>query len=185
MEIPPASSPESRDETRDQRMDRNFSELLQELRVVQTGTQILAGFLLTLPFQARFTELTRYHVALFLVATSLAFLTTVLLVGPVSIHRLLFRQHRKDQIVQVSHQLARVGLVTLGLTLAAVLCLIFSVVLDNVAGWVAGGVAVAVVCGVWWVLPASSSRRRVEPGAQLRGDDSGVSGHGSPGDTRH
>ncbi len=153
-------TPQSRDETRDERLDRNFNELLQELRVVQTGTQILAGFLLTLPFQSRFTELTDYHVALFLVAISLAFLTTVLLVGPVSMHRLLFRQHRKDQVVQVSHQLARAGLVTLAMTVAAVLCLIFSVVLDNTAGWVAAGVAVLVFCGVWWVLPAWSSRHR-------------------------
>lgn len=159
MDSQPTRDPEGRDETRDERMDRNFNELLQELRVVQTGTQILAGFLLTLPFQSRFTELTDYHVVLFLVATSLAFLTTVLLVGPVSIHRLLFRQHRKDQVVQVSHQLARVGLVTLGMTLSTVLCLIFSVVLDNTAGWMAAGVAVVTFVSVWWVLPTRTSPR--------------------------
>jgi anaerobic C4-dicarboxylate transporter len=144
---------EGRDETRDERMDRNFNELLQELRVVQTGTQILAGFLLTLPFQARFTDLTDYHRAIFLVAISLAFLTTVLLVAPVSLHRLLFRRHRKDQVVEMSHQMARVGLVTLGLTLTTVLCLIFSVVVSDLAGWVAGAVAVVVFAGVWWALP--------------------------------
>src|SRR5690606_24473953 len=94
---------DDRKESRDERMDRNFVELLQELRVLQTGTQILAGFLMTLPFQSRFPELSDYHRVLFLVAIVLAFLTTVLLVGPVSVHRALFRQHRKADLVRVSH----------------------------------------------------------------------------------
>lgn len=144
---------DDREESHDQRMDRNFVELLQELRVLQTGTQILAGFLMTLPFQARFTELSGYHRGLFLVAIVLAFLTTVLLVGPVSIHRALFRQHRKDDLVRVSHVLARLGLLTLGLTMATVITLIFSVVLGDTAGYVAGAAAVLLFGGLWWGLP--------------------------------
>jgi hypothetical protein len=134
-------------------MDRNFVELLQELRVLQTGTQILAGFLMTLPFQARFAELSGDHRGLFLVAIVLAFLTTVLLVGPVSVHRALFRQHRKDDLVRVSHVLARLGLLTLGLTMATVLTLIFSVVLGDPAGYAAGLASVLLFGGVWWALP--------------------------------
>lgn len=144
---------DDRGETRDQRMDRNFVEILQELRVLQTGTQILAGFLMTLPFQARFPELSNYLRGLFLVAISLAFLTTVLLVGPVSVHRALFRQHRKHDLVRVSHVMARIGLLTLGLTMATVITLIFSVVLGDRSGWVAGGVCVVLFGGVWWALP--------------------------------
>lgn len=144
---------DDRNESRDERMDRNFVELLQELRVLQTGTQILAGFLMTLPFQSRFTELETDHVAMFLVAIVLAFLTTVLLVGPVSVHRALFRQHRKADLVQVSHVMARAGILTLGLTMATVLALIFGVVLGDGAGYAAGGAAVVVFGGVWWALP--------------------------------
>ncbi len=144
---------DDRGETRDQRMDRNFVEILQELRVLQTGTQILAGFLMTLPFQARFPELSDYLRGLFLVAISLAFVTTVLLVGPVSVHRALFRQHRKHDLVRVSHVMARVGLLTLGLTMATVITLIFSVVLGDEAGWVAGGVCAVLFGAVWWGLP--------------------------------
>src|SRR5690606_36346238 len=125
-------------ESRDQRMDRNFVELLQELRVLQTGTQILAGFLMTLPFQARFVDLGTEHRYVFLVAIVLAFVTTVLLVGPVSVHRALFRRHMKAELVQVSHVMARAGLVTLGLTMASVLLLVFGVVLGEPAGYVAG-----------------------------------------------
>ncbi|GGK73092.1 DUF6328 family protein [Ornithinimicrobium pekingense] len=144
---------DDRAESRDERMDRNFVELLQELRVLQTGTQILAGFLMTLPFQARFPELSDYHRWLFLVAIVLAFLTTVLLVGPVSVHRALFRQHLKAELVQASHVMARIGLLTLGLTMATVLTLIFSVVLGVTAGYVVGGAAVVVFAAVWWGLP--------------------------------
>lgn len=143
----------ARAETYDQRMDRNFTDLLQELRVLQTGTQILAGFLLTLPFQARFDELTAYQRGLFMVAVALAFATAVVLVGPVSIHRSLFRQHRKDALVHVSHRLARVGLFTLATTLSVGLCLVFTVVVDTAAGVIAG-VLGATACGViWWGLP--------------------------------
>ncbi|WP_237565877.1 DUF6328 family protein [Ornithinimicrobium cerasi] len=151
---------DDRDESRDERMDRNFVELLQELRVLQTGTQILAGFLMTLPFQARFTELGGEHRFLFLVAIVLAFLTTVLLVGPVSVHRALFRQHRKEDLVAVSHVLARLGLLTLGLTMASVITLIFGVVLGSVEGYVAGGIAVMLFAAVWWGLPQWMRRDR-------------------------
>lgn len=144
---------DDRGESRDERMDRNFVELLQELRVLQTGTQILAGFLMTLPFQARFGELSDYHRWLFLVAIVLAFATTVLLVGPVSVHRALFRQHMKAELVQASHIMARLGLLTLGLTMASVITLIFSVVLGDREGYVVGGVSILVFAAVWWGLP--------------------------------
>ncbi|HSP61004.1 MAG TPA: DUF6328 family protein [Ornithinimicrobium sp.] len=150
---------DDRHESRDERMDRNFVELLQELRVLQTGTQILAGFLMTLPFQSRFPDLSVEHRNVFLVAIVLAFLTTVLLVGPVSLHRALFRQHRKDDLVEVSHRMARAGLVTLGLTMTAVLVLIFGVVLGSPAGYAAGVAALLVFGSLWWALPAWMSRR--------------------------
>ncbi|GAA5160203.1 DUF6328 family protein [Ornithinimicrobium tianjinense] len=144
---------DDRDESYDERMDRNFVELLQELRVLQTGTQILAGFLMTLPFQSRFTELSQEQRTVFLLAICLAFVTTVLLVGPVSVHRALFRQHRKDDLVRVSHLMARLGLLTLGLTMATVITLIFGVVLDHRAGYLAGAATVVLFGAVWWALP--------------------------------
>ncbi|MFX0539822.1 DUF6328 family protein [Ornithinimicrobium sp. Y1847] len=144
---------DTRDESVDERMDRNFVELLQELRVVQTGTQILAAFLLTLPFQARFSDLDDYTVGLFLTCVGLAFLTTILLVAPVSVHRVLFRRHRKAELVAISHTFARAGLMTLGLTMAAVLCLVFTVVLGRPAGLIAAGTTALLFGLTWWVLP--------------------------------
>ena len=85
-------SPE-RDETEAERLDRNWIELLQELRVTQTGVQILLAFLLTLPFQPRFVELDPSMVTVYLVAVSLGTLATFMIVAPVTAHRMLFRRH--------------------------------------------------------------------------------------------
>src|SRR6478752_8344398 len=80
------------DETPTQRADRNWDELLQELRVAQTGVQVLTGFLLTLPFQARFTHLDAVQQATYLTAVVLGVVSIALLIAPLSSHRLLFHQ---------------------------------------------------------------------------------------------
>ena len=98
---------QGRDETPEERSDRNWNELLQELRVMQTGTQILTGFLLTLPFQSRFTELDDFQVGTYLVLVGLAVATTIVVVAPVSLHRLLFRQHRKPETVSIGDRATR------------------------------------------------------------------------------
>ena len=77
-------------------MDRNWNEMLQELRVTQTGTQILTGFLLAIAFQNRFAELDRFQETVYLGLVLAAVLTTALGLAPVNLHRVLFRQHAKD-----------------------------------------------------------------------------------------
>ena len=100
-----------RDESPAERLDRNWSELLQELRVTQTGIQILSGFLLTLPFQSRFDDLSPWLVAIFLTAVVLGTLTTGVIVAPVTAHRLLFRRHAKDVLVMAGDRMAKAGLI--------------------------------------------------------------------------
>src|ERR1700754_2235831 len=92
-----------RDETEAQRLDRNWSSLLQELRVAQTGVQLLTGFLLILPFQQRFSQLDGTMRTVYLVTVGCSIGATVLLIAPVSMHRLLFRQHRMKTLVTTSH----------------------------------------------------------------------------------
>jgi uncharacterized protein DUF6328 len=77
-------------------VDRNWNELLQELRVTQTGLQILTGFLVTLPFQQRFSGLGSRQVLLYLVTLEVAIVATVLVLAPASLHRLLFRQQERS-----------------------------------------------------------------------------------------
>jgi Flp pilus assembly protein TadB len=149
-----------RNETSAQKMDRNWSELLQELRVTQTGGQILSGFLLTLPFQARFTSLSHGQQGLYLAAVLLGSLSSGLLIAPVSAHRLLFRHHEKDVLVTTGDALAKAGLVCLSLTVTTVLALIFSVV-ASVGASIAVAIAAALFFALCWLLlPLLVQRRR-------------------------
>src|SRR5437762_1383567 len=99
-----------RDETPLERWDRNFTELLQELRVAQTGVQILFAFLLTLPFTNRFDRTTELDRGVYVATIVAAAAATALLIAPVSYHRLIFRKGRKAELVQVGSRLATLGL---------------------------------------------------------------------------
>lgn len=150
---------DGRRETYIERMDRNWEELLQELRVTQTGTQILTGFLLTIPFQSRFADLDAYQRDLYLVLVVMAAVATVLIVAPVSLHRLLFRRRLKPQLVDAGHALARAGLAALALVLTGATMLLFDVVLSRTAGLVVGSALLVVIVLSWVVLPRAIAHR--------------------------
>src|SRR5213080_1326027 len=107
---PAATQYSGRDETELERWDRNFNELLQELRVAQTGVQILFAFLLTLPFTQRFEKVGAEDRAVYLGTLLATALATACLIAPVSQHRILFRRHRKPEIVDTASRLAETGL---------------------------------------------------------------------------
>jgi hypothetical protein len=142
-----------RHETPTERLDRTWDELLQELRVTQTGVQLLAGFLLTLPFQQRFAEITQQQRIAYLVALGSAILATTLLVAPVSAHRLMFRRHAKAQLVGLADLSARAGLSTLAVSVTSATFLIFDVVVGRGAALTAVTVAVVVFVVNWLVVP--------------------------------
>lgn len=141
-----------RHETLDERMDRNWDELMQELRVTETGIQILTGFLLTVPFQQRFALLDGYQRAVYLVLVVLAVLATALVVAPVSLHRLLFHRKMKSELVAAASRLARTGIAVLALVMSGATLLIFDVVSGRSAGLVAGAATLVVLAGCWWGL---------------------------------
>ena len=153
------SAHDGRDETPLERLDRNWDELLQELRVVQTGVQILAGFLLTLPFQQRFTQIEDLNRVVYLVAFGLAVVATAFLVAPVSAHRLLFRRGEKAALVRLANRCARVGLVALALAVSAVSFVIFDVVTDTALAVVAAAAALLLFLVNWLLLPLGMLRR--------------------------
>jgi hypothetical protein len=155
-----AGPADGRNETLDERMDRNWNEILQELRVTQTGTQILTGFLLAIAFQNRFSELDRFQQGTYLVLVLAAVLTTILGLAPVNLHRMLFRQHAKKVVVDVAHILLRLTLAGVGLVLVGTVLLIFDVVLDRRSGVIAAA-ATGVVLTAIAVLP--QVLRRVRP----------------------
>ncbi len=155
----------ARNETAAERYDRNWVELVQELRVAQTGVQILAGFLLMLPFTQRFDEIAEGYHVLFLVAFGLSVLTAGLMIAPVLMHRVLFGQRVKDTVVTLGDRIAKVAMASLGLTMVAVTALIFGVVLGLAAALAAGAVVLAFYVLTWVVLPLAVLRRTGRPGS--------------------
>jgi hypothetical protein len=143
----------ARSETETQRLDRNWNSLLQELRVVQTGVQLLTGFLLTLPFQQRFGLLDQVMRTVYLATVACSVGATVLLVAPVGIHRFLFRRHRLQSLVSAAHRFAYSGLSLLGLALTGVTVIIFGAVAGLTAGIVAGACAFSALVVFWVALP--------------------------------
>lgn len=140
-----------RDESPMQRLDRNWSDLVQEMRVLQTGVQLLTGFLLILPFQSRFHELSPIQTTVYLVTVACAVGATGCLIAPVSMHRILFRLHARRLLVGVGHRLVQVGLSLLAVATVGVVLLVFDVVGGVVAPPVAG--AAALLFGLWFGLP--------------------------------
>jgi Family of unknown function (DUF6328) len=153
----------ARSETETQRLDRNWISLLQELRVVQTGVQLLTGFLLTLPFQQRFDELNATMRVIYLATVGCSVVSTVLLEAPVAMHRLLFRRHRTQYLVSAAHRFAYAGLLLMGLALTGVTVTIFGAVAGPVAGAIAGGCALVAQLGFWVLLPLRVRREPAPP----------------------
>ena len=151
----------SRHESAVEKLDRNWMELLQELRVLQTGVQILAGFLLTLPFQARFETLDDFQTTLYLANVTLAALTTALILLPVSVHRRLFRLHLRAALVSSADRIAKVALAGIGLLSVGTTALVFDVTAGRAAGLTAGAVLLAVLLILLVYVP-SRLRRRAE-----------------------
>ena len=154
------ASKDARQESIAQRADRNIAELVQELRVVGLGVQVLFGFLLSLPFTMRFTKLDGAQRGVYLTSLVLAAVATTLLIGPVAYHRLVFRQGMKEQLVRFANTLAILGLAAVG---GAVLMAVL-LVTDFVAGAVAAGVITAVLAcmlvALWFVVPLTQRRER-------------------------
>ncbi|MEU7721076.1 DUF6328 family protein [Streptomyces tibetensis] len=143
----------ARNETPLQRADRNFVELLQELRVTQTGVQILFAFLLSLAFTSRFGDLDTVQRVTYVITLLLAVLAAALFTAPAALHRSLFRQGAKPRIVQVSSRLATTGLSVLVFAFSGSVLLVVDVTTGRTGG-IAAGVATFLVCvGLWGVLP--------------------------------
>ena len=146
------------DETQQQRLNRNWEELLQELRVTQTGVQILTGFLLTVPFSQRFDTLTDLQVTTYLTVLCGSVLATGFLIAPVAFHRVLFRKREKAWLVSAAHRCARTGLVLLALTVSGVIFLVFDLVVSAAVAVVAFLVALAFFSVLWGVVPLSAPK---------------------------
>jgi hypothetical protein len=151
-------SAESRGETVDQVLDRNVAELLQELRVAFTGVQILFAFLLSLAFTQRFRELDGFDLAVYVTALMCTAVTTMVLMAPVSFHRLIFRRRQKAALVVVADRLLIIGLALLIPAISSSVLLILDVALGRWPAVVGASLTAAVGLLTWYALPLAIRR---------------------------
>lgn len=161
------AAPDPRQESLAERDDRNIAELIQELRVVSLGVQVLFGFLLSLPFTVRFSRLGTGQRDLYLASLVLSAVATVLLLGPVAYHRMVFRRGLKETLVRYANVMAILGLLAVGAAVLTAVLLVTSVV----AGMVLAGLITSAMAGMlavlWFALPLTRRRdtlRIVVPG---------------------
>jgi len=156
---PPLGEP-LRDETDTERLDRNLIELLQEVRVVQTGVQVLFAFLLTVPFSSRFDEITDFQRGAYFTALVGTAAASVLLIAPTSVHRILFRMGQKEYMVELSNRLAIGGLLSLAVAMIAAMLLVTDVMF-GMAFAIVVAVATTLAFGVVWALVPLRRRREI------------------------
>ncbi|MGZ9928753.1 DUF6328 family protein [Streptomyces sp. NC-S4] len=144
---------DGRSESESERADRRWQELIQEIRVAQTGVQILFGFLLTVVFTPLFHQLAQTDQTIYIVTIVLGSLATGALVGPVAFHRVVFGRRIKPEAVTWASRLTFVGLILLLATCTSALFLVLRVAThDALVPWlVAGVVAWYLLC--WFGLP--------------------------------
>lgn len=150
---------DGRDESKADRLDRNYGELLQELRVAETGVQILFAFMLSIAFQQRFQTLDQVQRAIYVITLLFCTVAIALLVAPVAFHRVVFRHGLKDELVTITNRLALAGTSFLLLAvLSGVLLILDYVVGRGFAAAVTFLLAVLFI-GLWVALPLSRLRK--------------------------
>jgi amino acid permease len=145
----------SKHESEKQRWDRNFADLLQELRVAQTGVQILFAFLLTLPFSNGFPKTTDFQKDTYIVALLAAAAATAMIISPVAFHRALFRQGRKPELVRYAHKMASGGLAFMLISMVSSVLLITDYLTNIWVALVLTGIAALFFLTFWAAIPWS------------------------------
>lgn len=139
-----------------QRADRNFVELLQELRVLQTGVQVLFALLLTVSFTAAFSEADAFQRTVYVITLVCCAVATALLTAPVAYHRRLFQRGRKADVVRAAHRLLQAGMVIMLVAVTGALLLVVDQAVGRVPGLLVSSLVGAVFAVLWFVLPSWS-----------------------------
>ncbi len=149
---------DGRNETEKERLDRNLNELLGELRQVMPGVQVLFAFLLVVPFNERFVEITDFERAIYYVTLLATALATAFLVAPSTIHRLEFRADDKEWIVFTGNRLAIIGFVFLAVAITSAILLVTHFVYSDVFAVVMTAAIGALLFVLWFVVGAARRR---------------------------
>ena len=150
-----------RNETELERCDRNLVELLQEVRVVQTGVQVLFAFLLTAPLAPRFPELSEFQKLTYFATLLAAGAAAILLIAPTAYHRILFRLGDKEHLVTVANRLTLAGLTCVALSMIGALLLVTDLLFDDAVIIVLTSGLAALGCLSLWCLAPLLRRARI------------------------
>ncbi len=166
-----AEIPSGRPESEDSRLDRNLSELLQELRVALPGVQVLFAFLLAVPFQKNFTEISSFEKKVYFATLLCTAISAALLISPTAYHRITFHLQQKRRLVSLANRFAIVGLGFLALAMTGAIMLITNVLFGSVATTaITSGAAMSMFVTLWYLLPLQQRIRAQE-------SESSPSGH--------
>jgi hypothetical protein len=164
----------SEQESKGERLNRELMELLQELRVVIPGVQVLLAFLLTAPFQQRFANLPGSMRNAYFAAIACATLATAFLIAPSAHHRLRWRTGEKEPLVRIGNQMAIIGTVFLAAAIVLALYVITDVLFTTNLAVLTAIAAVVVFAGLWYVVPllwrSPSAAEKAEEARQQRED---------------
>lgn len=163
------NSSQERRESHIDKLDRQFSEVLQELRVSQTGVQILFAFLLILAFSSRFETISDFGRAVYIVTLLSTAVATACFIAPVPYHRIMFRRGMRSELVDAANRYARAGLIFLLISIGGSILLVTDIVLGSVwAGYLTAAVVIFNVT-LWYVIPlwrrAKLTAETTTPGA--------------------
>ena len=151
-------------ESEKERTNRKWNEMLQELRVAQTGVQVLTGFLLTVPFSQRFGDLDATTKNAYLVTVCSSILAAGLLIAPVAFHRVLFGKSEKQWLIAAANWAARAGLLMLAVTMAGVMFVVFDLVVNLTAAVLASSSTALTLALLWVLVPVLGGERDRLPG---------------------
>lgn len=146
-------------ETRQQHWNRNYDDLLQELRVVQTGNQILFAFLLAAVFAPGFADIDDFQRTVYVITLITTVAATALIIAPVGLHRMVFRRGAKPSIVRIASRLAVAGLTLVLVSICGALFLAIDVAVGRTAAVAVTSVAVVVHIVLWFVIPLTQRAR--------------------------
>ena len=153
-------------ETDDERLNRELDQLLQEVRVAMPGVQVLFAFLLAVPFQQRFAQVSDFQRDVYFVTLLASAVASALFIAPTAYHRVMFERHDKPRLVAIASRFALGGLAALALAMNGAILLVTDFLFDGATVAITVGVTSLTFIGLWFVLGAlrrlSNDRSRDE-----------------------
>ena len=145
-------NPSERVESEQERLDRQLDQLLNELRVAMPGVQVLFAFLLAVPFQQRFGQVTDFQKNVYFVTLLAATAASALFIAPTAFHRLMFKARDKPHLIALSSKFAVAGLACLAIAMNGAVLLVSDVLFDSTTVTVTVAVTASLYIGLWFVL---------------------------------